>query len=101
MATLNEPLYKHLTADGAVTTNNKAGILHYAIFTGETVGDKCLIKDGATTIFTLVTSVAWQPVIVDLLGVGVARPVFATDIDVDVTLSSSGAVTCIYEEIQE
>ncbi len=101
MAALNTPLFKHLTADGAVTTDNKAGVLHYCIFTGETVADKLLIKDGASTIFTLVTSVAWQPVIIDFLGKDVARPEFLTDIDADFTLNTSGSATFIYVEIQE
>ena len=101
MVAINEPLFKHLAADGAVTTDGKAGVLHYCIFTGETVGDTCVIKDGATTIFTLATAVAWQPVILDFLGPGKARPVFNTDIDVDVTLGATGFATFVYEEIQQ
>jgi len=99
MAVLNEPQFKHLSADGAVTTNNKAGILHYCIFTGQTVGDSLLIVDGAATVFKLVTSVAWAPVILDFLGKDKARPVFSTDIDANFTFTTSATATFIYEEI--
>ena len=98
MAILNEPLYKHLAASGAVTTNAKAGILHYVVFTGATVGDILVVADGATTQITLVTSVANAPVYFE--PPRDKRPQFTTDIDATITKAGNAYATFIYEEIQ-
>jgi len=97
MPALNEPLQKHLSASGAVTTDNKAGILHYCVFSGATVGDKCEIKNGSTVIYTLLTSVANEPVII----APPERPIFDTDIDCTITKTGDAFATFIYEEIEE
>lgn len=99
MAVLNEPLYKHLTASGAVTTNNKGGRLLYAHFTSDTAGDKLEINDGATTQITLLVPAAngsdvFNPARPE-------RPIFRTDIDAVITSSNNPAATFIYDEIQQ
>lgn len=54
MAELKGITTKQLEASGAVTTNNKAGLLLYASVTGDTAGDKVDINDGATGKITLI-----------------------------------------------
>lgn len=97
MARLNEPTIKQLTASGAITTNNKGGRLFHVIVSGDTAGDSVAIKDGATTVLTLLVpanegSVKWEPPID-------AIPTFYTDIDVAITTSNNVYATFIYEEL--
>ena len=97
MVALNEPLYKHLTASGAVTTNNKAGRLLYVHFTSDTAGDKLEIKDGATIKITLLVPAANGSDVFDPHNL--ARPLFTTDIDAVITSSNNPAATFIFEEL--
>ena len=99
MATLNEPLYKHLTASGSVTTDNKAGRLVWVHFTSTTAGDKLEINDGATTQITLLVPANNGSDVFDPKTLG--RPVFLTDIDAVIIKSGTVGASFIYEEIQE
>ena len=98
MATKYEPLFKYLTASGAVTADGKAGVLHYVKVSGDTAGDTVAIKNGATTVMTLIVpaangSVEYNPPIE-------FKPIFTTDIDVTITTSNNVYATFIYTEIQ-
>jgi hypothetical protein len=97
MAKLREPVLKHLSDTGAVTTDNKSGILYKVIFTGATVGDKLEVKDGATTMLTLITSTANEPVSVELPKEHL--PIFTTDIAATFTKTGAAYATFLYEEI--
>jgi len=99
MAKVNEIVQKHLAATGAVTTNNKAGILHGVIFNGAKAADTLIIKDGATTMYTLLINTGLDPII--LWFPADSRPVFATDIDATLTLDGAGYATFIYKEISQ
>lgn len=98
MVALNTPLYKHLAASGAVTTNDKAGILFKVIFSGATVGDKLEVLDGAAVQITLLTAVANEKV--EFEPPTDKRPQFTTDIDATITKSGDAFATFVYEEIE-
>ena len=83
MVALNTALYKYLAASGAVTTNNKAGILHKVVFSGATVGDSLTVLDGAATILVLLTEVANKQV--EFKPPVDKRPTFTTDIDATIS----------------
>ena len=97
MAKLNEPLYKNLTASGAVTTNNKAGRLHKVSISCDTDNNKVDILDGATNVFSFYANSSNTPIEFELPN-GLS-PVFTTDIDCVISGSNISA-TFIYEEIQ-
>lgn len=96
---IQTPLFKHLTASGAVTTNDKAGLLHKIVITGDTAGDKVEIKDGSTTKITLRLDANKSLINIDY-PVG-SRPQFDTDIDVVITTSNNVEASFVYEEIQQ
>lgn len=93
-----EPLIKELTSTGAVTTDNIAGVLHYVMFSGVTVGDKLEVGNGGTNVITMITSVANAPVYFD--PPKDKLPVFTTDIAATITVTANGYATFIYEEIE-
>lgn len=96
MAKLNEPLYKNLTASGAVTTNNKAGILHHVSVSCDSYNNKVNILDGATNVLTFYADKDNTPI--EFAPPPGKTPVFTTDIDCTIS-GSNIAVTFIYEEI--
>ena len=98
MAQLSDIKTKQLTATGAVTTNNVAGVLYYVIWTGKTAGDSLIIKDGATTIMTLLVGTDLLPVIFSP-PVG-QEPKFTTDIDTTISVTTNGYATFIYRELK-
>ena len=97
MAQLSDIKIKHLTASGAVTTNNIPGYLYYAIWTGKTAGDSLIIKDGATTKMTLLVGTDLLPVI--FKPPKEQEPKFSTDIDTTISVTTNGYATFIYREI--
>lgn len=99
MPKLNEPLFKHLAASGAVTTNNKAGVLLQVIFIGKTAADKLEIKDGADVKITLITNTGLDPIII--LYPENARPIFTTDIDATITKTGDAFASFVYKEVSQ
>lgn len=97
MATLSDVKIKHITATGAITTNNVPGILYYVIWTGATAADSLIIKDGATTRITLLIGTDLLPVIFN--PPQGQEPKFATDIDTTISVTANGYATFIYREI--
>lgn len=97
---LSDMKKKHLTDTGAVSTDATPSKLYYAIFSGATVGDSIAIKDGATTIFTLLTSVANAPVELNFLSVPEENvPFFTTDIDTTVSKTANVYASFLYREV--
>ena len=95
-AQFDEPSLKCLTASGAVTTNNKAGILQKFTVSGSNAGDQCIIKDGTTTRFTITVPAANDTVVWDTPeGTNV---IFYTDIDCILSASGNMFVTFLYRE---
>ena len=93
-------LKKQLTATGVVTTDNKPGKLYYCKVWGDTAGDSVAIKDGATTIFTLLVPAANGSDEIDFMNANEERiPYFSTDIDCTITTSNNVYATFIYTEI--
>ena len=89
---------KQLTTSGAITTNNKAGILDKIILSGTTAGDYCVVKNGTTEVLRLIVpanngSVQYPQIPGDL------DVIFNTDIDVTVSASGSVWITAQYREI--
>lgn len=97
MAVLSDIKIKHLTATGAVTTDNIPGILYYVIWTGATAADSLIIKDGATTVMTLLIGTDLLPVIFSP-PTG-QEPKFDTDIDTTISVTANGFATFLYREI--
>jgi hypothetical protein len=87
---------KHITATGAVTTDNVPGILYYVIWIGKTAGDSLIIKDGATTRFTLLIGTDLLPVVFEAPKDN--EPEFLTDIDTTISVTTNGYATFIYRE---
>ena len=96
MATLSDIKIKQLTATGAVSTNNTAGILYQVVVCGSAIGDKVDIKDGTTTRVTLLTNGEGVELFDPPKG---QEPLFKTDIDCTITASSSVYATFLYREI--
>jgi len=95
-AKFDEPSIKCLTDSGAVTTNNKAGILQKFTVSGDTAGDLCIIKDGTTTRFTITVPAANDTVVwVAPEGTDV---IFYTDIDCLLSKTGNMFVTFLYRE---
>jgi len=74
------------------TAVESAAVVKAIIFTGETAGDKVLIKDDATTYFDISIGTAKDTKAITIPG-GVS---FATDVVVDMTVTSAGSCTIIY-----
>ena len=97
MAQLSDIKTKQLTATGAVTTNNVAGVLYYVIWTGANAADSLIIKDGATAKITLLIGTDLLPVI--FCPPKGQEPKFTTDIDTTISVTANGYATFIYREI--
>jgi len=79
------------TGDDA-TSVDAAAVVKAIIFTGDTAGDYVLIKDDTTTYFDISVGTAKDTIVVPIPG-GVS---FATDVAVDMTVTSAGRCTIIY-----
>lgn len=99
MAKTNEVQIKQLTATGAVTTDNKPGVLLYASITGNTAGDDVNILDGATGKIKLIVpanngSDKYNPNIDEA-----KSAVFFTDIAATVTKAGNVWCTFVFKEV--
>ncbi len=95
MAQLSDKKVLERTTSGAVTTNNVPGFLYYVFVSGTTAGQTVVIKNGTTTVLTLIVpanngSVEFKPPEGQELK-------FTTDIDT--TIGTGITATFTYREI--
>ena len=93
-----EVAFKYLTTSGAITTNNKAGMLKKIMVSSADAGDAVQILDGSSPKFTFIVPTNKDPIIWDAPDGG--EVIFRTDIDcVYLTNSGNTYTTVLYREI--
>ena len=99
MAKIGEVQIKQLTSTGAVTTDNKAGVLLYAKISGDTAGDDVNILDGATGKIKLIVPADNDSDVYDPSIEEAVSAVFTTDIAATITAAGNVWVTFVYKEV--